>query len=168
MAHHFAKGDSSAKNAIDRASGGGVMARWGDVMLTMTPHEEEDAMAIEMSLRNFAPVHAFAVRWNHPRWVRDISLDPAKLKRGGAPVRHTPDDALKALGPGLMGWGEWQRASGISETTLRRKRDDLLEAGKIERVGHLCTGPEPHEHHNRHNRHNSFWRSARKLHHRHT
>jgi len=43
ISHHFAKGDGSMKNAIDRASGGGVFARWGDVMLTFTPHEEDEA-----------------------------------------------------------------------------------------------------------------------------
>lgn len=135
VAHHFAKGDSSTKNAIDRASGGGVMARWGDVMMTFTPHQEEEAMTVDMALRNFAPVPQFAVKWEHPRWSRDESLDPAKLKRAsGRTEQHTAEDALKAL-DGPKGFAEWQRASGMSESTFRRKLRDLEDAGKVKKEG---------------------------------
>jgi hypothetical protein len=137
VAHHFAKGDASAKNAIDRASGGGVFARWGDVMLTFTPHQVEGAMSVEMALRNFPPVPPFAIRWEHPRWTRDFQLDPAKLKKAGAKQQYSPDEALEKLGTTLMGYSEWRTATGLSDTTFRRKRDQLLETGKIEAVGNL-------------------------------
>lgn len=138
VCHHFAKGDASAKDAIDRASGGGVFARWGDVMLTFTPHEEPEAMTVEMSLRNFAPVERFAVRWNQPRWSRDDELDPAKLKsRSGPKEKHSSAEVLEALGGGLMTNSEWHKASKLSDSTFRRKRDALIEAGKVEQVGNL-------------------------------
>ncbi len=138
LSHHFAKGDASAKNSIDRASGGGVFARWGDVMMTFTPHEEDEAMAVEMALRNFAPVEPFVVRWEYPLWVRDDQLDPAKLKRvGGRTETNTADKALNALGAATMGYGEWMKASGMTETTFRRKLKALLEAGRVEQVGNL-------------------------------
>ena len=138
LSHHFAKGDPSAKNAIDRASGGGVMARWGDVMMTFTPHAEEGAMSVEMALRNFAPVAPFVVRWNHPRWARDGQLDPAKLKRSaGRTETNTADKAMESLGDGLLGWSEWLKASGMAETTFRRKKDALIAAGKVEQIG-IC------------------------------
>ena len=143
VAHHFAKGDASAKNAIDRASGGGVFARWGDVMLTFTPHEEADAMTVEMALRNFAPVAPFAVRWEHPRWVRDDGLDPAKLKRAGAKERHSADDAFLALGSGTLGYAEWLNATGMADSTFRRKRDALIAARRVERVGNLYRAFNP-------------------------
>ncbi|MGD1031404.1 MAG: AAA family ATPase [Opitutaceae bacterium] len=142
-AHHFAKGDAAAKNAIDRASGGGVFARWGDVMLTFTPHEEADAMTVEMALRNFAPVAPFAVRWEHPRWIRDDALDPAKLKRAGAKEKHTPDEALQALGSQTLGYCEWQKATKMADSTFRRKRDALIDAGKVEQVGNLYRAKTP-------------------------
>jgi hypothetical protein len=142
-AHHFAKGDASGKNAIDRASGGGVFARWGNVMLTFTPHEEADAMTVEMALRNFAPVAPFAVRWEHPRWIRDDALDPAKLKRAGAKEKHTPDDALQALGSQALGYCEWQKATKMADSTFRRKRDALIDAGKVEQVGILYRAKTP-------------------------
>ncbi len=135
VCHHFAKGDASAKTAIDRASGGGVFARWGDVMMTFTPHEEDEAMAVEMSLRNFAPVSPFVVRWDHPRWARDAELDPSKLRKRGRGEVHTADKALSALGDGLLTWSQWLNAAGMSESTFRRKLGALIEANKVEQVG---------------------------------
>lgn len=136
LTHHFAKGDASTKNAIDRASGGGVFARWGDVMLTFTPHEEDDAMTVEMSLRNFAPVAPFVVRWIHPRWVRDDDLDPDKLKTSRGPKeKHTAKHALAALGGGLMTYAQWEKSSRMSPTTFKRKRQELLDDGLVEQVG---------------------------------
>jgi RecA-family ATPase len=37
VAHHFAKGDSTAKSAIDRMSGAGAWARDPDSLVVMTP-----------------------------------------------------------------------------------------------------------------------------------
>src|SRR5690606_20771529 len=38
--HHFAKGNASAKESIDRMSGSGVWARDPDTLMMMTNHEE--------------------------------------------------------------------------------------------------------------------------------
>lgn len=40
VAHHFAKGDSTAKSAMDRMSGAGAWARDPDSIVVLTPHEE--------------------------------------------------------------------------------------------------------------------------------
>lgn len=79
--HHFAKGNASAKEAIDRASGSGVWARDPDALLMMTPHEQEDCMVLESSLRNFKPVDPFVIRWKYPIWERDVFEDPQALKK---------------------------------------------------------------------------------------
>lgn len=134
LTHHFAKGDAGAKNAIDRASGGGVFARWGDVMLTFTPHAEDDAMTIEMSLRNFPPVEPFVVRWEYPRWTRDSGLDPKDLKRangGKFAEKYPPNFLLEVLGDKLMNNSEWEKAAGFPHSTFVRKRDELLNLGKV-------------------------------------
>lgn len=134
ISHHFAKGDASAKNAIDRASGGGVFARWGDVMMTFTPHEEDECMTVEMSLRNFAPVSPFVVRWNYPRWSCDGQLDPASLKRhkpGTFKEKFSADSILTALGDQLLSSSEWEKASGASPATFHRKRKELLNSKKV-------------------------------------
>ena len=136
LTHHFAKGDASSKNAIDRASGGGVFARWGDVMLTFTPHEEDDAMTVEMSLRNFAPVKPFVVKWECPCWVRDAELNPEDLKTTRGPKKkHDPQDLMETLGDGLMGFAEWERKAGMSKSTFKRLRKELLDSGMVLQIG---------------------------------
>jgi len=138
LSHHFAKGDASAKNAIDRASGGGVFARWGDVMLTFTPHEQNDAMTVEMSLRNFAPVDPFVVTWIHPRWQTDESLNPEDLKTSRGPKeKNKPDMLLKCLGDETLGFAEWEKRSGMSNTTFKRKRQQLIDDGLVIQFGNL-------------------------------
>jgi len=78
---HFAKGNASGKEAIDRISGSGVFARDPDSLLIFTKHEEDDAFTVESILRNFAPVAPFAVRWQFPLMQTADDLDPAKLKQ---------------------------------------------------------------------------------------
>ncbi len=78
--HHFAKGDASAKNSIDRASGSGVWARDPDAILMLSPHQEEGCMVVEMHLRNFPQQPAFVIRWEYPCWQRAPEADPAALK----------------------------------------------------------------------------------------
>lgn len=79
--HHFAKGNSSSKDAIDRASGSGVWARDPDALFTLTPHEDDDCMVVDAALRNFKAVEPFGIRWQFPLWERDNLLDPSALKQ---------------------------------------------------------------------------------------
>lgn len=131
VGHHFAKGDASSKNSIDRGAGAGAMARWGDVIATLSEHEEEDAMVLEMHLRDFAPVKSVVLRWEQPLWTRDASLDPAKLKKAGRREQHPASDVLAKLTDGMTN-NEWAKASGLPESTFRRKRDDLINGKKVE------------------------------------
>lgn len=89
IAHHFAKGNQSSKNAIDRASGGGVFARWPDVMMTMTDHKEENSLTVEMALRNFAPKTPFVMRCEHPLWVLAPELRAGDLGTPAVERGHT-------------------------------------------------------------------------------
>lgn len=135
ISHHFAKGNASLKNAIDRASGGGVFARWGDVIMTFTPHATTGAMTAELSLRNFAPVAPFTMRWSFPLWIPATDLDPTKLKRSGASETQASEKALDALGSATLTFSEWHKATGLPDTTFRRKRDILIKDGTVEKVG---------------------------------
>jgi RecA-family ATPase len=78
IAHHFAKGDSTAKNAIDRMSGAGVWARDPDSLVTLTPHEEDDCFSVNMTLRNLPRVAEFVVRWEYPLMRVDKELNPRR------------------------------------------------------------------------------------------
>ncbi len=77
---HFSKGNQAGKESIDRIGGSGVFARDPDVILTMTPHEDEDAHVIDLTLRALPPVKPFVVRWNESLFIADREADPARLK----------------------------------------------------------------------------------------
>ena len=81
IAHHFAKGDSTGKNAIDRMSGAGVWARDPDSLVVMTPHEEDDCFTVNMTLRNLPRVDDFVVRWDYPLMLLAKDLNPDALRR---------------------------------------------------------------------------------------
>jgi hypothetical protein len=80
-AHHYAKGNASQKEAIDRASGAGAFTRDPATVFTMTGHRESDAYTIEISGNDFAPVENFVVRFEYPLFRIDSSLDPGELKK---------------------------------------------------------------------------------------
>jgi len=81
VAHHFAKGDSSAKNAIDRMSGAGAWARDPDSIMVLTPHEEPDCFTVSAVLRNLPQVDEFVVGWDYPLMRLAPELNPGALRR---------------------------------------------------------------------------------------
>lgn len=83
FAAHFSKGNQSGKEAMDRISGSGVMARDPDAILTFTNHEEEDCYTMDAILREFAPVPPLVLQWEAPVMNPRTDLDPAKLKQPG-------------------------------------------------------------------------------------
>ena len=132
---HFAKGNASAKEAIDRISGSGVFARDPDSLLIFTKHETEDAFTVEPILRNFAPVAPFAVRWEFPLMHCANDLDPARLKQaGGRPAKHRPQDLLELLPPDGLTNAEWlARAdeNGIGKSSYYTLRKALKQSEKV-------------------------------------
>lgn len=137
---HFAKGNASGKEHLDRVSGSGVWARDPDAIITATAHEADHAFAIEMTLRNFPPVEPFAIRWEYPRMVRDAMLDPSQLRqaRGGRVEEFSVDSVLKYLSEPLTP-GAWLKAcadeTGISRKTFYRRIADAERGRLIERDG---------------------------------
>jgi hypothetical protein len=132
---HFAKGNASVKEAIDRISGSGVFARDPDSLLIFTKHEAEDAFTVEPILRNFAPVDAFAVRWQFPLMHRASDLDPSRLKQvGGRKPTYSPDDLMQLLPSGGLSNADWLAAAeneGISKATFFRLRKELQGANRV-------------------------------------
>jgi RecA-family ATPase len=90
---HFSKGNQAGKESIDRIGGSGVFARDPDVILTMTPHEEDDAHVIDLTLRALPPVKPFVVRWCESIFIADRNADPGALK---APQSSTKSEKAKA------------------------------------------------------------------------
>ena len=86
FAAHFSKGNQAGKDAMDRISGSGVMARDPDAIVTFTQHEEENCFVMESSLREFAPVPATVFEWACPVLNPRDDLDSAKLRQAGKVV----------------------------------------------------------------------------------
>ena len=81
VAHHFAKGDSTAKSAMDRMSGAGVWVRDPDTVIVLTPHEEPDHFTVTSILRNLPQLPEFVVGWNYPLMKVASDLNPEALRR---------------------------------------------------------------------------------------
>jgi RecA-family ATPase len=82
---HYSKGNQAGKEAIDRIGGSGVFARDPDVILTMTPHEEDNAYVVDLTLRALPQIPAFVVRWGGPVFMRDASADASRVKMAVKP-----------------------------------------------------------------------------------
>ena len=81
IAHHFAKGDSSAKTSIDRMSGAGAWARDPDSLFILSPHEEERCFTVSPTLRNLPVMPEFVLQWDFPLMKPAKDLNPASLRR---------------------------------------------------------------------------------------
>ena len=140
---HFAKGNAAGKEHLDRVSGSGVWARDPDAIITATRHEEDDAFAVEMTLRNFAPVEQ-DITALAPRQVR--TPKPVNLILLGLPVGK---DSLSMR-------TVWQTTSGEAQkmtaplslivsafAPVRRaaaSRPDWATVRRLRASRRLCTG----------------------------
>jgi hypothetical protein len=137
-AHHHTKGSPVGKEAIDRSSGAGAWHRDPAVIWTMTPHKEPECFVINLVTSDFPPIEPFVVRFVHPLFIIDESLDPSDLR---PPPRakeeeKTDEQAEKMLAvlrgadrDGGLDFSEWLSASGVPKTTFLRKLKNLTEAG---------------------------------------
>jgi hypothetical protein len=131
---HFSKGDQSLKDALDRIGGSGTFARDPDSILIFTAHKEPGCFTVEMVLRSFKEVEPFVVRWKHPLFIRESSLDPDDLKtpkrrRGSAQEQSDCEKIMAALqgaeASGGLPYTRLLRATKIKETTFRRRLKTL-------------------------------------------
>lgn len=137
---HFAKGNASAKEAIDRISGSGVFARDPDSLLIFTKHETDDAFTVEPILRNFAPVAPFAVRWEFPLMQLADDLDPAKLKQvAGRKREYNPKKLLAAIAKtsreNPISVSAWATAGNVPRQTLTDYLPEMRRQKWIETTG---------------------------------
>lgn len=136
IAHHFAKGDSTSKHAIDRMSGAGAWARDPDSILVMTPHEEDGCFTVTPILRNLPRLPEFVVEWSFPLMKLTTDLDPDSLRRPQAKnkvctdrefIQHYISDtpcSRAAIVKAAAG-------AGISRATADRYLNRLSESGAI-------------------------------------
>ncbi len=134
---HFAKGNASAKESIDRISGSGVFARDPDSILTFTPHEEPNCFTVEATLRNLPQLQPFVVEWQFPSFVRKEFLDPALLKKRPGRTRNQQrvQDVLQFLDQQSLPFSNWFKLAhdsiGINKSSFNNIREYLELNGKI-------------------------------------
>ena len=136
IAHHFVKGDSSSKSAIDRMSGAGAWARDPDSLITLTPHEEDDCFSVNMTLRNLPRLEEFVVAWDYPLMRLAKELNPEALRRPQSKNKVCSD---KEFAEQFVFTTPISRASivaeagknGISARTADRYLQRLAESGAI-------------------------------------
>lgn len=117
FAAHFSKGNQSGKEAIDRISGSGVMARDPDAIVTFTNHEEDDCYTLDAVVREFPPVPQIVMQWEAPVMCPRADLDPTKLRQPGKSV-DTFGPRAEAIRDVLITAG---RPMGSSELIVRAK-----------------------------------------------
>jgi hypothetical protein len=143
VAHHFAKGDSTAKSAIDRMSGAGAWARDPDSILVLTPHEEPDCFTVSTVLRNLPQVDEFVVQWDYPLLRVANDLNPEALRRPQSKNKVCTDREFveAVLGTESRNYKNVVRQArevlGMSEASINRYLSRLKEAGLICHSGGL-------------------------------
>ena len=136
VAHHFAKGDSTAKNALDRMSGAGAWARDPDSIIVLTPHEEADCFTVTSILRNLPCLPEFVVAWDFPLMRVANELNPDALRRPQAKNKVCSDkefvDEYLSETPASRGAIVTAATkNAISPATTDRYLKRLSEAGVI-------------------------------------
>jgi hypothetical protein len=142
LAHHFAKGNSATKEAIDRISGAGAWGRDPDSIMVMTPHEEEDCFTVTSILRNHPPMEEFVVRWQYPLLARADELDPGELRTPASRLKAMTD--LEFLERYLTGESRARKAiidaaeaDGVALRTVARYLQRLVACGTVRTAGGL-------------------------------
>jgi hypothetical protein len=141
VAHHFAKGDSTAKEAGDRMSGAGAWVRDPDSIMVLTPHEEADAYTVTSILRNLPRLEEFVVSWDFPLMRRAPELNPDALRRPQSKNKVCTDREFmeKAVGKTPKDFGgiirDAARELDMPRSTAARYLSRLKEAGLI-----ACSG----------------------------
>ena len=143
VAHHFAKGDSTAKSALDRMSGAGAWARDPDSIIVLTPHEEQDCFTVTSILRNLPQLPEFVVSWDFPLMRLAKDLNPDALRRPQAKNKVCSDKEFVevVLGSESRNYKavitKAQDSLDMSEATTKRYLSRLKEAGIISHSGGL-------------------------------
>lgn len=98
MSAHFAKGNASSKEPMDRISGGGSINRDPDSLVMLTAHQNKNEFVTDIVTRDFPPQDPFTVKWEYPLLVRSNS-DVTKLKKahGGGRTGFDADDLLELI-----------------------------------------------------------------------
>ena len=113
-----------------------MFGRHPDGIITLTPHEEDNAFVAEATLRNFPPMKPFALRWEYPLLEFAGDLDPKKLRgKPGAKPKYTAAGVLDCLTDGMT-TGEWKAAAieqlGLAASTFAKLKGEAAADKRVE------------------------------------
>jgi hypothetical protein len=137
--HHYAKGSPVGKEAIDRFSGSGVLARDPDAYIAMTRHEHDDAFALDFSLRCLPPIDPFVIRWDYPLFKLDPALDPKDLHKPAARGKkaiYSVQDLVDVLGRNDLSTTEFKERCDIEVGMKSTVFYELLKKAKDQGLIH--------------------------------
>ncbi|HEU5071536.1 MAG TPA: AAA family ATPase [Verrucomicrobiae bacterium] len=143
VAHHFAKGDSTTKSAMDRMSGAGAWSRDPDSIVVLTPHEEENCFTVTSILRNLPQLPEFVVAWEFPlmRVAKDLNPDALRRTQSKNKVCSDREFIDTVLGAESLSYkrviGQAREQLEMSEATANRYLNRLKAAGMIGHSGGL-------------------------------
>ncbi|NCA83386.1 MAG: hypothetical protein EOM72_11695 [Opitutae bacterium] len=143
VCHHFSKGNQSAKDHLDRASGAGTLGGRGpDTALTLTAHDEPDCYTLEVTCRSFAKPAKAVARWEYPLWRIDDSLDPEKLKQPskGRASKYTPEKIVDLLPDGETTHGDWLKAAKAATGISKTRFNEVVSLAKARQLVFYCFG----------------------------
>lgn len=147
--HHTSKGNQSEKNITDVGSGAGAQARAADTHMVMRPHEVDGAIVVGASVRSWAPLEPFVMRFEFPVFTIDEHLNPndlkavrrGKFKTTGLNDRSDPDDPARAqlmesLKSNLAGMSQsaLRKATGFNGPKFLRLVQPLIDARLVEYI----------------------------------
>jgi RecA-family ATPase len=139
---HFSKGNQAGKEAIDRMSGAGTFARDPDVILTLTPHEEDEAYVVDLSLRALPHLPPFVVRWRGVVFEPDASADAKAVRKPGKPAKAASRAGRTTYRKGSMAerYGCAFRAMEPMEHRSPDEESPVLQhiARTVQSVGESC------------------------------
>lgn len=140
VAHHFAKGDSTLKDPIDRMSGAGAWARDPDSILLLTPHEERCCYTVNSILRNMRQIPEFVLAWEYPIMRLAPDLDPAMVRTRQRKAMTDREFVSLVVGPEAKSAGKIiaaGRSVGLSERSVYRYLRRATGAGTVKNGGGL-------------------------------
>jgi len=135
--HHFSKAHG-VKAGIDKMSGSGVFARDPDSIFVIHPHEEDDVLIVEPTLRDFSPIDPFCIQWEFPLMKRTAEYNPDQAKSPDGQRRAYQDGSiLMCIQPQGSTFKDIfdaaHKSLEIPKGTLSRYLSRLVKAGKIVR-----------------------------------
>jgi hypothetical protein len=122
FSHHFRKGKAGSEESTDRMAGSGVLARYCDVAMTMSYHEQDWVSICEVTSRHYRHKGPFCVEITPPIVKRRDDLNPTRFRTytpGSRTNNISPEGLLDLLPDEGLRRAEWlNRAVNIGVTEL--------------------------------------------------